>query len=427
MTRPVTRPKKLLMIAYHYPPEGGSSGVLRTLKFSRYLPRYGWEPHVLTLKESLYRLRDEALNSQVPDGVLVHRTRALDATHHLAIRGRYLACFAVPDPYIWWLPFAVFRGLRVIRRIGVDALYSTSPMATAHLIALLLKRATSLPWVADFRDPWIEEGIHPRPGGLRDRIERRLERAVLETADRLTMTTPQLREEILRRHPALAPEKVHVIYNGYDETDFDTLGSGGCRDRFELIHAGLVTPEFRDPSPIFRAVTALLAENAMPRTSIRITFLGGGPYVDSAVFHASVAAHGLSDVVEVAPRVSHVESLQRLARAGALLLIQASDDTRALIPAKAFEYLRIPRPILALTMEGATADLIRGMDACYVLNPSDAEGLRDAVRTLYARWRGASDHETISRPIERFERSVLAGQLAHTLLELVPPPLARTP
>jgi glycosyltransferase involved in cell wall biosynthesis len=408
------------MIAYHYPPEGGGSGVLRTLKFSRYLLRHGWEPHILTLVESAYPVRDEALRAQIPAEVVVHRTAAIDTGRHLAIQGRYLSCLAVPDRYVGWLPFGVPRGLSVIRQHRIDALYSTSPLASAQLIALLLKRATRLPWIADFRDPWIEEGIHPKPGSLRYRIERRLERAVVTHADRLTMTTPQLRDEILGRHRDLPPEKARVIYNGYDERDFAALTPGGSRDRFELIHAGLVTREFRDPSPVFRAFASLIDEGLLDPGTVRITFLGGGPYVDSPAFRESIAAHRLAGIVDVAPRVSHAESLERLSRAGALLLLQASDDTRALIPAKAFEYLRISRPILALTLEGATADLLRGLDACHVMDPADADGLRGAVLALYERWHAAPEGGRIARPIARFERSALAGELALLLRELDP-------
>lgn len=415
-----SRPKRLLMIAYHYPPEGEGSGVLRTLKFSRYLPRHGWEPHILTLAESSYRIRDDALRDQIPPEAVVHRTASLDASRHFAIRGRFLSCMAIPDPHVWWLPFAFPRGLGVIRRRGIDALYSTSPMASAHLVALALKRATRVPWVADFRDPWIEEGVHPRPGNLRDRVERSLERSVVRTADRLTMTTPPLRDEILGRHPDLPQDRARVIYNGYDETDFTAVTPGGDSSRFEMIHAGLVTAEFRDPSPVFRAVAALIREGKVPRTEVRITFLGGGPYVGSAAFRESISAHGLDDVVEIAPRVSHGESLMRLARAGALLLLQASDDTRALIPAKAFEYLRISRPILALTMPGATADLLRGLDGCHVHAPSETEDLRRTIGTLYDRWRASPEGGRITRPIERFERSVLAGELARLLHDLCP-------
>lgn len=410
------------MVAFHYPPEGGSSGVLRTLKFSRYLLRYGWQPHVLTLTASSYPVRDEKLLAQIPPEVVVHRTRAIDSGRHLAIRGRYLSSLAIPDRFIGWLPFAVPRGIDVVRRHGIDAIYSTSPLATAHLIALRIHRATRVPWVADFRDPWIEEGIHPRPGSMRERIERRLERAVVRGADRLVMTTSRLRDEILARHPDLGTEKARVIYNGYDESDFAGLRPGGDRERFELLHAGLVTAEFRDPTPVFKALASLLEEGALERSRVRLTFLGGGPYVESSAFSEGIAAHRLSDVVEVAPRVSHAESLQRLARAGGLLLMQASDDTRSLIPAKAFEYLRLPRPILALVLEGATADLLRGLDACYVVGPSDHEGLRAAIRSLHARWLAAPEGGGTARPIERFERSMLTGTLAELLNEVTSNP-----
>ncbi|HET7903715.1 MAG TPA: glycosyltransferase, partial [Candidatus Eisenbacteria bacterium] len=212
VSRALSPSRRVLMVAFHYPPEGGSSGVLRTLKFSRYLLRYGWQPHVLTLTASSYPVRDEKLLAQIPPEVVVHRTRAIDSGRHLAIRGRYLSSLAIPDRFIGWLPFAVPRGIDVVRRHGIDAIYSTSPLATAHLIALRIHRATRVPWVADFRDPWIEEGIHPRPGSMRERIERRLERAVVRGADRLVMTTSRLRDEILARHPDLGTEKARVIY-----------------------------------------------------------------------------------------------------------------------------------------------------------------------------------------------------------------------
>src|SRR5262245_20597558 len=138
----MTAAKRVLMIAYHYPPEGSSSGVLRALKFSKYLPSYGWTPHVLTLKQSFYANRDEELLGDVPRAAVVHRTPGLDSARHLAVRGRHWSALSVPDRLLPWLPFAVWRGLRVIRQASIHALYSTSPPATAHLIAATLKSLT---------------------------------------------------------------------------------------------------------------------------------------------------------------------------------------------------------------------------------------------------------------------------------------------
>jgi len=414
----------VLMIAYHYPPEGGSSGVLRTLKFSKYLPQHGWTPHVLTLWESLYPAKDEGLLGDVPPEAVVHRTFALNSARHLAIQGRHLALLTVPDRFISWLPFGVARGLRVIRQTGIRVLYSTSPPPTTHLIAVGLKALTGLPWVADFRDPWVEEGFYPLPGTLRYRVETILEQHVIRRADRVTVTTPYLQREFISRYPQLTPDTVQVIYNGYDEMDFQHVQSPGRSAQFEILHAGLVTPEFRDPRPLLQAVTSLIADGSLPRHEVRITFLGGDTYVHSQDFGALVKQFGLEDAVSVCGRVSHREALQRQGQAAVLLLLQASDDTRSLIPAKAFEYLRIGRPILALTLAGATADLLQGMAYCSVVSPTDQDGLRRAVMKLYTLWQQSPNGMRVSRPIQPYERSHLTVKLAHIFGQLASPDTA---
>ena len=407
------------MVAYHFPPEGGGSGVLRTLKFTKYLPRHGWIPHVLTLKQSFYVEKDYGLLSDVPPEAVVHRTFALDSSRHLAIRGRYLSLFSIPDRFVSWLPFGVLRGMRLIRETGINVLHSTSPPATAHLIAGTLKRLTGLPWVADFRDPWIEEGFFPIRGTLRYRVESFLERLVVHNTDRLIFTTPYLRKDFLSRYPDLSPDKAAVIYNGYDEADFQHLEGQVKNDRFEIIHAGLVTPEFRSPFPLLKAIATLVAEGNLQPEKIKITFLGGGPYLVSKRFTGTVKDLRLNGAVEVADRVSHRQALQRLRKAAVLLLLQASEDTRFLIPAKAFEYLRIGRPILALSLEGATEDLLKGVDYCCVVNPVDESRLRSAIMSLYKSWCESPDRIQVSPSIQRYERSNLTAELTQLLEEIV--------
>src|SRR5688572_13505034 len=374
------------MVAYHYPPEGGSSGVLRALKFSKYLPGNGWTPHILTLRESFYPVRDNGLLRDVPVEAVVHRTLAFDNARHLAIKGRHLAFLGVPDRFVSWFFFGVVKGVKVVRKQGVQAIYSTSPPATAHLIAAALKSITGASWIADFRDPWIEEGAFPVPGTVRYRIESALERMVVRRCDCLLVTTPYLKQEFLSRYPELRADKIQVIYNGYDESDFSDNAAVPQSGVFEIIHAGLVTPEFRNPLPLLETVAELIAEGALPRDRVRLTFLGGDWWVASPEFTAEIKRLGLDGVVSVEGRVSHQAALKRLAEAAVLLVLQASDDTRSLIPAKAFEYLRIGRPILALTLEGATADLIRDRENCFVIDPADSVGLRNAVLSLYELW-----------------------------------------
>ncbi len=408
------------MVAYHYPPDGSTTGVLRTLKFSKYLPQHGWMPHILTLKEWAYASKDYELLQDIPKEVVVHRAFGLDNARHLSIQGRHLALLSIPDPFLSWLPFGIARGLSTIRKGGFRALYSTSPPPTAHLIAASLKAVTGLPWVADFRDPWIEEGFHPRPGSLRYRIESALEKRVVMQADRLIVTTPHLKKDFLCRYPELSPENVIAIYNGYDESDFNGLDGPLRSDRFEIIHAGLITPEFRDPFPLLETVASMIAERTLPLEETRVTFLGDGGYTHSEGFTNRVKQMGLDQVVQIADRVPHREALRRLQQAAVLLLLQASNDTKSLIPAKAFEYLRLGRPILALTLEGATADLLTEMDGCYVIDPGDRAGLQRHVSALYKRWQGSHDHPYTSRQIFRYERSNLTAELARLLEELEP-------
>src|SRR5262245_28568154 len=253
------------MVAFLYPPGGGSSGVLRPLKFSRFLPEHGWTPHVLTVREQMHRLHDPSLVREVPPEAVVHRTWALDNARHLAVRRRHLSVLSVPDPYVSWIPFGVARGVRVVRRSAIRAVYSTSPPATVHLIAGSVSRLTGVPWIADFRDPWIEEGIHPRPGSLRLRIESALERWTISRASIVAVTTPYLRDDLCRRYPTIDRSKFRVIYNGYDEDDFQGLDTVPPGPHFEIIHAGMVNPEFRDPRPVLRALAGLIADGHVPR------------------------------------------------------------------------------------------------------------------------------------------------------------------
>jgi glycosyltransferase involved in cell wall biosynthesis len=412
----------VLMVALHYPPEGSSSGVLRTLKFSKYLPRHGWTPHILTLREHVYQVKDAGLLADIPPEAVVHRTGGFDSTRALAIRGRHLAMLSVPDPFISWLPFGVAGGLAAIRRAGIRAIFSTSPIPTAHLIAAALKRRTGLPWIADFRDPWIEEGQHPAPGSIRYAVESRLERAVIRGADRIVATTPYLRADFLARYPTLDPDKIGVIYNGYDESDFSHLPVPPREPRFEILHAGLVERQYRDPAPLLEAVARLIGAGVMSREEVRVVFLGAWGFFESSAGRELVGRLGLGGVLEVSRRIPNRATLERLRRASCLLILQASDDTRSLIPAKAFECLRVERPILAITGDGATADLLKKMDRCAVIGPSDTEGLQNALVSLYQAWKESPQPILSSRQIKHFERSALTAELAQTLHELRPEP-----
>ena len=407
----------VLMIAFHYPPVGGSSGVLRTLKFSKYLQEFHWKPHILTVRERVHEARDDSLLHEIPSNISVLRTPALDTKKHLAIKGRYLELCAIPDTYIGWLPFAILKGLQAIRRGNIQALYSTSPIATAHLIALCLKRLTRLPWVADFRDPWVEVSLNPTGEGWRFRLESWLEERVLTQADRVTVTTNFLKEELIQRYPHISTGKFQVVMNGFDEEDFlrpVTVAQEKPSNQFELIHAGLLNESYRSPVSLLQALSVLVQTHKIPRTAVRFRLLGGGAYLQSLDFKRTLQSLNIEDVVHIGGLVPYDECLRQLAQSHLLVLIQGGADTKTLIPAKAFEYLRIEKPILAITPEGsATAELINEFNAGCVVDADNKEKLQAALLELYTRFVNGGLRTSIDqKQLKKYTRRELTKQLA---------------
>ena len=147
---------RALLIAFHFPPQAASSGIQRTLSFSRHLGHYGWEPMVLSAHPRAYEQQNPTQLASVPSSLVVRRVFALDAKRHLGFKGRYPGALALPDRWIsWWLG-AVPAGLSLIRKYRPQVIWSTFPISTAHLIALTLHKLTGIPWVADFRDPMLQ-------------------------------------------------------------------------------------------------------------------------------------------------------------------------------------------------------------------------------------------------------------------------------
>src|SRR5450830_159224 len=145
------------MIAYHFPPLAGSSGIQRTLRFVQHLPSLGWQPLVLSTHPRAYETTSDDLLADVPAGTVVRRAFALDTARHLQFAGRYLGWMARPDRWISWKFDAIREGLKLIDEFRPDVIWSTYPIATAHVIASVLHHKTGIPWIADFRDPMAQE------------------------------------------------------------------------------------------------------------------------------------------------------------------------------------------------------------------------------------------------------------------------------
>jgi peptidoglycan/xylan/chitin deacetylase (PgdA/CDA1 family)/glycosyltransferase involved in cell wall biosynthesis len=368
--------QKVLMVAFHFPPQAGSSGILRTLNFVKNLGGLGWSPTVLSAHPKAYVEQRNDLVPQIPQDTPVHRPFALDAARHLSIAGKYPRYFALPDRWSSWWPAAVLRGRKLIRDERPAVIWSTYPIASAHWIASSLARSSGLPWVADFRDPMVSDG-YPVDKTQR-RIWRSIETRALQQASACVFTTERAAATYAQRYPASAGKCI-VIENGYDEDAFEGLTArrnGVAGDVLLMLHSGLIYPQDRNPSTFFEAVNALLQSGRLDRSRLCIRFRA--PHHGEEVL-AFAAQQGLSDVVDVAPPVPYREAIAEMLAADLLVVFQGS-NFNAQIPAKIYEYLRAQRPLLAvLDPSGDTATQLRQFDGVLLGDIASAEALKDSL------------------------------------------------
>jgi glycosyltransferase involved in cell wall biosynthesis len=407
-----------LFVAFHYPPEASSSGVLRTLKYSRYLRENGWRVSVIAPNVSAYSICDPQLEAQIPPDTVVVRTPYLNTKRDLSLRGIYPAILAVPDVWIGWMPWAVRAGHQLMMRDPADVIYSTSPHATAHLIAGRLARASGAPWVTDFRDPWIEDPPEPgAPNGLVFRnVNRWLEKRVVHRCAAVVTSTQHLQQLLQARYAALPTPKIRAILNGYDEADFADLPTGVVArgPRLRVVHTGNINAEFRDPIPLFEALGRLIGRGVLTASECEIRFVGGGAYGESGKVSAAVAAAGLADAVTFLPRVPYEASLRELSQAEIFLLLQASDDTVGLVPAKLYEYLRAQKPTLSLVRPGAITEVLAQTGGGWAVDPADGVALEHVVTEIVRAWRADQlpAHRADMKVLRNFDRRALAAELA---------------
>ncbi|MFN3789589.1 glycosyltransferase [Massilia sp.] len=407
--------KRVLMVAFHFPPQRGSSGIQRTLRFTQHLPGFGWEPLVLSAHPRAHPETGQDQMGEIAPGTVVRRAFALDTARHLAWRGKYLGWMALPDRWVSWVLGAVPAGLALVRRYRPEVIWSTYPIASAHLIGLALRRLTGLPWVADLRDPMLDDS-HPS-GRLKRAATAWIEAQTLKHCSRAVCTTPGAVRTYETRYPGLPPGRLCLIENGYDEQAFAAAQSEAAprvprgAGPLILLHSGIVYPSERDPRPLFAALASLHASGRLSPANFRLVLRAA---VHEEWLARLAAEHGIEELVEIAPPLPYRAALADMLGAGALLVLQAA-NCNAQVPAKLYEYLRAGRPILALTdADGDTARLLRqaGIDTIGPLD--DTAGIADALERfldLATAGKAPLAPETVVRAQERRARTLQLASL----------------
>ena len=411
--------KNVLLIAYHFPPLLGSSGLLRTLKHVYYLEKYGFKPTVLTVKTRAYERLNYSLLAQVPSSVQIHRAFALDTRRHLSFKGRYFEFLSIPDRYTSWIPFGIVEGCRIVVSKKIDIIYTTYPIGSALAIGNSVAYLTKRPLVVDFRDPMYDQFSKFSRNVFR--AKKVIEESAVKNSAHVIVTTPGTRELFAERYPHLSPDKITIIPNGFDEQDFlniDVIHKK--RNGIRMIHTGLLDPVDRDPLPFFRALHILKSNNVLKRFNLKIELFAPG---NEKCYEDHVKKLDINDRVEIKPSISYSEILTEMFNSDILLLFQGPTCDHQ-IPAKIYEYLRVGKPVLAFTSrDGDTGRLISSYNAGLIISENDPIQIASKCEkwiheVAHGNFRPSNSPGTCQEFSREKQTENLAKVFSHTLREM---------
>jgi len=412
--------KRLLLVAYYFPPLV-VAGTFRALRLARYLPRAGWNVTVVSGKPTLRLLKDAGLEREIPPEVQVLRATSIEprnallALHQIglgSVARRVEPWFMLPDDQRGWAPFALAAARRAHAAAPFDAVITTSAPYSAHLVGRALRRA-GLPWLADFRDEWTTNpylsGRYPTGWHLRE--SQRLERAVLEEADRVVSVSEPCLAGLRRAAPGQPDGKFRVLPNGYDAAHFPAHDARRP-ERFRIVFTGTFYGH-HTPRVFLEGLTRACADGRVRADDVEVVFAG-----HTAGLERIGAALPLP--VRVVEHLPHGEAVALMRDAAVLLLVLSDAGGPGIYTTKLFEYLAARRPILALVpVAGVAADLVRKSRSGTVVAPDDPRAVADALARLYSAWQeGGIPHDPDLSVIERFEGSRQAADWAALLDEM---------
>lgn len=427
--------KRVLVITYYWPPSGGS-GVQRWLKFVKYLRDFGWEPVIYTPSNPEMPYEDSSLLSDVPEDVEVLKTpifepyqlfnlftgrkrnakfqhgflqsdkneyQSLSSRLSIWIRGNLF----IPDARMLWIKPSVRFLKEYLRNHHVDALVSTGPPHSMHLIGLKLKQQTGLPWLADFRDPWT--GIYYfdmlRVGKWAMKKHRQWEKTCLDSAD-LIVTVGQTMQNDFSK---LTKTAIEVITNGFDEDDLASDSLIKPKD-FTLMYSGIFLPD-QNPKELWPVLKDMRQSDEEVAHSLKLHFIGK---TDAAIL-ADIRANQLDNCLKLTDYVPHAQVPVHQQHAALLLLsINRIQNAPYILTGKVFEYLASQRPILAFCPpESDVANIIRETNGGWIVPFGDTTKLKNALGAAFEWYK--SGEPWPSKNIATYSRKALTGRMANLL------------
>ncbi|MBS1558965.1 MAG: glycosyltransferase [Bacteroidetes bacterium] len=418
-------PKKILILTYYWPPAGGIA-VQRWVKLSKYLWRRGWQPVIYTVSNGNYPQRDQSMDKDVLPEITVIR-KSIWEPHRLyqlissrksksdtneisqqkkswigKISTWIRSNFFIPDARMFWIRPSVRFLKKYLKDNPVEAIISTGPPHSVHLIAMRLKQQLSIPWLADFRDPWTTMDYYHDLllTGLADRQHHRLELEVLRGADAVTVVGERMKKEFEQKRGS----EVTIVTNGFDEEDFS--GTTALDQDFSLLYAGSFFNRI-NPVNLWKILGELKKEKHPLGHHLKIRIMG---HVAEGV-RQSIRENGLEAHLEMIPFQPHEVATREMKKA-AVLLLGVDVRTKFVLTGKLFEYLGAQRPILAFgPTDGDAAKIISESGAGKMFSFEEQIKLKEHIAQLFqyfqqGRLAGASNaaqtysHRSLAGPID---------------------------
>ncbi len=435
--------KKVLVITYYWPPSGGP-GVQRILNFVKYLPDFGWQPVVLTVRNGEYPDMDSSLVEEVAPDLPVYHTRTLEPYslyRMLVHRGKYapiptyvlteknktgfMKNFAaairgnlfIPDAKIGWVPFALKKGRDIIASQDIRLIFSTSPPQTVNMIAKKIALKTSLKWVADLRDPWTDIFYYHelRRLGWAKKIDRYIEENTLGRADTIITVSPTLKQIFSQR----ITSRYEVIPNGFDPPSFSTAKKTPRSEKFRVVHTGNLAGN-QNPEILWRVISSLLKENQKFTTDLSLEFYGN---LHSDIID-SLQEFQLQEYTRFNPYIPHRQVVEVMQAASLLFFaLPVSSYSAGILTSKLFDYIGAQRPILGIGPAlGDAATILNELHAGTVCDYQDERGVKNVLEKWYNQWQKSGHTEIPTSPAYmKYSRQQQTGELAAIFDSVVSP------
>ena len=419
--------KKALIITYYWPPAGGS-GVQRWLKFVKYFRDFGIEPIVYTVENPNYPILDESLQNDVPENIEVLKLPIWEPNNVLSFFGKkktesagflnpnpsflgkmlqnVRANYFIPDARMFWIKPSVNYLKKYLSENKIDAVITTGPPHSLHLIGLKLKQQLNIKWIADFRDPWTEiDYFHQLP--LSEKAIKKhhyLEQEVLKNADAVLVVGKTMKENYVDFNP-----NTFTITNGFDGEIADSKEVLDAK--FTLTHIGLMNAD-RNAKMLWKVLAEICEESESFKQDFQLKLIGK---LDPSVLN-DISKYKLENNVEIINYLSHKEVIQFQKKAQVLLLVVNDvPSAKGIITGKIFEYLMAKRPILAIApTRGDLAEILNSTNAGVTIDFEDREQLKTNIVNLYSQFK-KGELEVDSKNIEQFHRKQLTKKVAEII------------